>query len=78
MQVEIDAGKYHLQLDADGLPYVLKRYKQNEAGNRWYWGIVWANWHKGLPTGARMQVMNALGWQWNREGAGQAPHWEQH
>jgi hypothetical protein len=60
---EINSTKYALQLDADGKPYVLKRYQQS-AGGRWYWGIVWAEWHKGRPVGERKLAIARCGFEW--------------
>lgn len=74
MKAEIDGVKFQLRLDADGNPYVLKRFKQADSYGRWIWATVWANWHKGLPTGIRKRAIEAMGFTWRRDTS--PAHWE--
>ena len=68
MIVEVDNVRFKLTTLADQ-PYTLKRWQQANGIGRWHWGIVWAEWHKGLPTGIRKRAMAALGYEWRNSSA---------
>jgi hypothetical protein len=63
---EVDGVKFKLTALGDK-PYVLKRWQRPNGVGRWYWGIVWAEWHKGLPTGIRKRAMAACGYEWRND-----------
>jgi hypothetical protein len=69
---EVAGDKYRLTLNADGLPYILRRYQRN-GDRRWAWGIVWAPWHRNMPTGPRKQAIADVGFVWDR--LAHPPHW---
>jgi|SRR5215471_12847242 len=65
LQAEIDGVRFKLRLNADGNPYILKRLMLNEPRSREYWGTVWAEWHKGKPTGIRARAIELMGFVWD-------------
>jgi hypothetical protein len=68
MRTQVDGERFSLHLDHDGLPYALKRWN----GVRCY--QVWAEWHKGLPTGVRKRAIEQMGFKWHSETY--PCHWE--
>ena len=68
MMTEIDGAKFKLSLNAAGKPYVLKRWTDGANGSwktgRPHWATVWAEWHKGVPTGLRKRAVAAMGFEW--------------
>lgn len=60
-QITIEGVRFSLRLDAADKPYVLRQFKREG------WTIVWAEWHKGLPTGLRKRALAALGFEWRND-----------
>jgi hypothetical protein len=65
MIAEIDGARFKLTLTPEGLPYCLYREVAHRPG-RTRWALVWAEWHKGLPTGIRARAIEAMGFRWDR------------
>ena len=67
VRIEIDGREFLVKFNSSWKPYVLKERKWNQPRSRRYWGIVWAEWHKGLPTGIRAKAIEATGFRWNQQ-----------
>jgi hypothetical protein len=72
--------RFLLELNDAGEPRCLKRQARADDG-RWYWTIVWGDWHKRLPTGIHQRAINAMGFKcdhskhrWIKTGA--PPNWQ--
>jgi hypothetical protein len=61
LSISIGDTKYRLWINADGKPYILKRYHLHS------WRICWAEWHKGLPTGSRLTAIREMGFEWRND-----------
>jgi hypothetical protein len=67
LSTEIEGTQFRLILCAQGKPYILRRRKLSSNGTRHIWSIVWASWHKGLPTGLRARAMKQFGFVWKND-----------
>jgi len=65
MITAVDGIPFNLVLDASDHPYVLRRLRRD--GKRCHWAIVWASWHKGLPTGIRKRAIAQCGFEWRND-----------
>jgi hypothetical protein len=65
IHADIGHNRYRLTLNSAGQPYVLKRYPDSRLRPRF--GIVWAEWHKGLPTGAQRIAIEVMGFVWRND-----------
>jgi hypothetical protein len=61
MKINLEGETFQLKLNADGLPYTLRRWSPT-TGKSGRWVQVWADWHCGGPTGIRKRAIEKAGW----------------